>query len=233
MNYADAYNHFQSAPKEFEEAKTFSEFAQSLDASKAGSGRLMQHYDTPNGWIHDYFLTVKNHGFVGGVLIMPEARTIKDLFADVSLYPTKSGGYRHEEPYIRAGAAYLSVRNDDGFAYHGPLGAKYTTRDDGRGGRIRCQGAAQRWITCAIPTPALVAAYGKPCGPDDWDLATLEITKWNDGRLLVTARSHNGFGRAWVSILNAGESALTMLDDPEREQIAREIAARDAAWQAV
>lgn len=219
---------------QFAEHDNFADFAASLDASKPGTGRLLQNIAQkyPNGYWSLYYATIKVHGFVGRALLMPKATKCRDIFADVSLYPYESGGlYRHQIQHVRAGAAYISGRRAPGFEYFGRLGAIYewSQRWLERGEKIKSIRGGTQWLTGAIPTQATVDAYGAIAGPGEWELGTFEAIKRDDG-ILVTAKCNNGFGSRWLALLDSDECALDMLDDHERGEIEAEIARRDDAW---
>jgi hypothetical protein len=218
MEMHDLWSYAERFPSQWAAAATFAEFAAALDGSKPGPGRLLQHIAAtyPDSW-ENGFQTLKNHGFLSKPLLLPHACKAADIFADVSLYPFATGGrYRHENSYVEAGAAFISALRAPGFAYFGRLGANYAPRN----GNPAVAGGLQV-LTGAKPSPAVVAAYGK-AGADDWDLATFEAVQWSDGRILVVARAHNGFGQRWLCLLDAGESALSMLSDHERGEIEAE-----------
>lgn len=233
MEHADLFNYTKLFPAEFAAADSFAAFAAALDGSQPGPGKLLQHIAAkyPGAWDNS-FRTIKVHGFVGRPLLCPEARKAADLFAEVSLYPHATGGhYRHEEPHVQAGAAFISETHAKGFAYFGPLGATYGWSPEhlARGSKIRSQRGGQNWLTGAKPTPAVVEAFGAT-GTDDWDLATFEVVRRDDGRQLVVARSHNGFGSRWLALLDAGETAVSMLSDHERGEIEAEMQRQREAW---
>jgi hypothetical protein len=234
MEYVDLFKYTEQFPAEFKAAATFHDFAFSLDASTPGKGRLLQHIAEayPGTWEKAY-QTIKEHGFTGGELALPHARKASDLFAEVSLYEYQTGGrYREQTNYVAAGAAFVSgVSRADGFAYFGRLGAKYEWSPEwlARGEKIRKVSGGIQYLTAAKPTQAVIDAYG-PCGAGDWDLATFEAVRRDDGRILIVARSHNGFGNRWLALLDAGETANALLGEHERGEIAAEMARQAEAW---
>lgn len=233
MEHVDLFKYSEQFPAEFASASTFAEFANKLDASKPGPGRLLQHIAAtyPDSWELS-FRTIKSHGFVGKALLLPEARKASDIFADVSLYPYGIGQTnRNDCPMVQAGAAFISALRAKDFAYFGRLGAKYEWSPEWlkRGEKIRRISGGEQWLTGAKPTQAVIDAFG-PVTADEWGLATFEIVKRDDGRLLVIARCRNGFGERWLALLDAGESALPMLGDHERGEIAAEEARQVEAW---
>jgi hypothetical protein len=234
MENVDLFKYTEQFPAEFAAAKTFAEFAASLDGSKPGTGRLLQHIAAkyPDSW-ELYYRTIKAHGFVSRALAMPEAKSVRDIFASVSLYPYEIGGkFRSELQYVRAGAAFISGTRAKGFDYFGRLGAIYEWSPKWleRGDKVRSVRSGTQWLTGAVPTHEVVKAYGAIAGPGEWELATFEAVRRNDGRILIIARSSNGFGNRWLALLDEGETALSMLDDHERGEIAAELEARRAAW---
>lgn len=236
MEVAQFFRFTEQFPAEFAAASTFAEFAASLDGSKPGPGRLLQHivekYGQDSYW-SQYFRTIKAHGFVGKALAFPDAKSVRDIFTDVSLYPYETGGLTREQiQYVRAGAAFISDTRAKGFAYFGRLGATYewSSRWLEKGEKVRSVRGGTQWLTAAIPTHATVKAYGAIAGPGEWELATFEIVRRDDGRQLVVARSTNGFGNTWLALLDAGETALSMLDDHERGEIEAEMQRQRDAW---
>jgi hypothetical protein len=228
MDIGQLFDATERFSAEFAAADTFADFAAALDASKPGIARVIQYQADkyPDNWTRTY-RTFKAHGFVAKELLLPEARTVRDIFADVSLYEYQTGGRtRAENPYVRAGAAFISTSRARDFAYFGHLGADYSLRD----GYAKHIKGGTYWLTGAVPTQAVVSAYGSPTGADEWDISTFEVIRWEDGRQLVTVNCHNGFGTRWLAVLDAGETALSMLDDHERGEIEAEKARQIEAW---
>lgn len=235
MEHVDLIKYSEQFPAEFAAANSFAEFAASLDGSKPGPGRLLQHIAEKYGDAWDKsFRTIKAHGSSPSrALLMPEAKTVRDLFADVSLYPYETGGkYRDQIQYVRAGAAFISANRASGFAFFGRLGAVYEWSKEwlARGDKVRSVRGGSQWLTAAIPTQATVDAFGAIAGPGEWELATFEAVEWNDGRILIVARCNNGFGQRWLALLQPGETALSMLDDHERGEIEAERAREAEAY---
>lgn len=223
MDHADLVQYTKDFPDQFAAAETFAEFAASLDGGKPGAGRLLQHVSAkyPGAWESNY-RTIKRYGFTACALLLPDATKAADIFAEVALYPYQTGGvYRHEVAYLRAGAAFISALSADKFDYFGRLGASYV-----RNGRPYTSGGKEV-LTAAKPTAAVVAAFG-PCGFDEWDLATFEAIKRDDGRTLIVCRSRNGFAQRWLCFLDPGETALSLLSAQERDQISQEEALKNA-----
>lgn len=234
MEPADLFKYTQQFSAEFAAADTFADFAASLDSSNPGPGRMLQHIADkyPGAW-ELCFQTFKTHGFVSKALLCPAARKVRDVFESVSLFPYETGGgFRHESQYVRAGAVFLSQTRCPGFAYFGRLGATYEWASDHltRGEAIRSVRGGSQWLTAAVPAESVVSAYGSKPGPDDWSLATIEAVQWADGRILLIARAANHFGERWLALLDAGETALSMLSDHERGEIAAEQERQNAAW---
>lgn len=165
-------------------------------------------------------------------LVMPHAKTVRELFADVSLYPYQMGGYRSDTEYVKAGACFVMGSRAKGFQFFGRLGATYEWSKEwlARGEKLRSVRGGNQWLTAAKPTQELVKAYGAKPGSDDWDLSTFEVVDWADGRRLVIGRCHNGFGVRWIALLNAEETALSMLGDHERGEIEAEEARQKDAY---
>lgn len=238
MEHVDLFRYSEQFAEQFAAANTFVEFAASLDANKPGPGRLLQSIAEryPDSWELS-FQTIKEHGFTGGPLLFPKAHKVADIFADVKLYPYATGGKRRDEiDYVRDGYAFVScVTRAKGFAYFGHLGARYDWSPTWleRGEKVRRLQGGQYWLTAAKPTQAVVDAYGSGCGADEWDLATFEAVTREDGRTLIVARANNGFGSRWLALLDVGESALPMLSDHERGEIAAEYEAQREAWGAI
>lgn len=233
MEHIDLFKYSEQFPSEFAAADSFRAFANSLDGSKPGPGKLLQHIAEtyPESWELS-FQTIKEHGFTGGPLLLPHARTARELFSDVSLYPYATGAhYRDQIDYVRAGAAFVSVLRSKGFAYFGRLGATYEWSPEWlkRGEKIKRVSGGIQYVTAAKPTQAVIDAYG-PCGAGEWDLATFEIVKRDDGRQLVVARANNGFGSRWLALLDPGETATALMSDHERGEIAAEEARQADAW---
>lgn len=215
-------------PEQFAAAESFEAFARSLDASKPGDGRWLQHIaeSYPGQW-EPGFQTLKIHGFMNKPLYLPRARKASDIFAHVGLYPMALGGvYRCDIPYVVARAAFVSALRAPGFDYFGRLGADYV-----RNGKPYIAGG-QQMLTAAKPSRAVIDAYGD-AGEGDWDLATFEAVRWGDGRTLIIAGTHNGFGRRWLAVLDAGETALSMLSEHELGEIEAERVRRDAQMAAI
>lgn len=236
MEVSQLFRYTEQFPEAFANSATFADFAAALDGSKPGPGKLLQHIAEryPDSWEGAY-QTFKAHGFLARPLAMPHARKVGDIFAGVDLYPYETGIFRGQVQYVRNGAAFISSLRAPGFAYFGRLGATYewSPRWLERGEKIRSVRGGTQWLTAATPSVATVAAIGSVCGPGEWDLATFEVIRWQDGRQLVTTRSHNGFGARWLALLDAGESALSMLDDHERGEIEAEQARQVEAWGAI
>lgn len=230
MDHAELCAYTAQNPKEFAACETFNEFAAALDGSKPGVGRLLQHIAAkyPGQWDTNY-RTIKRHGFTTRGLLLPDATKAADIFAHVALYPYESGIYRYQVPYVKAKAAFVHANRfnatsiNDAFDYFGRLGASYV-----KNGKKHTSGGRQV-ITAAKPTQAVIDAYGD-AGADDWDLSTFECVQWEDGRILVVARCHNGFGSHWLCILDAGETAIYLMAEDERSKIAKEICAREEAY---
>lgn len=216
MEHKDIFDYTERFPEAFAAAATFAEFAAALDGDKPGPGKLLQNIAAkyPGTWENN-FQTIKAHGFTGRELILPHAKRAADLFADVSLYPYEYGIHRDQVQYVKAGAAFISALRAPGFCYFGRLGASYV-----RNGKQYLSGG-QQVLTGARPTQAVIDAYGN-AGPGECDLATFEAIKWEDGRILVTARATNGFGVRWLAILQPGEIALALMSEHERGEIAAE-----------
>lgn len=233
MEYIDFHRYTEQFPEEFAAASSFVEFAKALDASRPGPGRLLQAIaeQYPGSW-EPYFQTVKEHGFVLRPLLLPKARTVRDIFASVALYPSQNGVYRDEVNYVKAGAAYISAMRAPGFDYADRLGATYEWSPKWlkRGEKICSIRGGERWVTAAVPTEEVVATYGSGVGSGEWDLATFEVIRWEDGRHLVCVRSNNGFSSQWLAILDAGETALSMLSEAELSRIAAERQRKLEAW---
>ncbi len=218
MEHKQLFDYCEAFPAEFAAADSFAAFAAALDGSKPGPGKLLQHIAAKYpGSYERAFQTIKAHGFTGRALLLPHARKAADIFAHVGLYPYETGGlYRHQLQYVQAGAAFVSGHRAKGFDYFGRLGADYV-----RDGRPYISGGLQV-LTAAKPTPAVIEAYGHGPGAGEWDLATFEAVRWEDGRTLITLQAVNGFGRDWLCILDAGESAFAMLSEHERGEIEAE-----------
>lgn len=234
METVDLFRHTETHAAEFAASDTFAAFAAALDGSKPGTGKLLQHIAVtyPGTWEATY-ATFKAHGFVGKALLMPHARKVSDLFDDVSLYAYTMGGRtRAETSYVRNGAGFVSHNRAKGFGYFGRLGATYQWAPEhlARGAKVRSVRGGEQWLTGATPNAAVIAAYGAPAGPEDWDISTFEAIRWSDGRILVTVNCHNGFGTRWLAVLDADQSALSMLDDHERGEIEAERARQAEAW---
>lgn len=227
MEMMDLAAYAEQYPEQFAKAETFSEFAQTLDSSKPGPGRLLQHVASkyPGTWDRA-FRTIKRHGFQARELLLPDATKCADIFADVSLYPMNRGGhYRHACHYVAAGAAFISTIRAADFAYFGHLGARYSKNPKTGCGVIK---GGEMYLTAAKPTNAVIEAFG-PVGSNGWDLATFEVVRRSSGELLVTAHTHDGFGSRWLCILGAGETVIPMLSEHERGEIAAELENRKAA----
>lgn len=221
-------------PEAFARCDNLREFAYSLDASKPGDGRLLQHVADkyPDYWDRMY-RTFKAHGFMTKALAMPEARKARDVFASVSLYPRDGAGKtRNECSLAKAGAAFISTTRAKNFAFSDHLGASYGWSARFAPGEVRAilKTGNGMWLTGAVATPEALAALGAKHGSGDYDLATFEAVQWEDGRILLTARDHLGYGDTWVALLDPGETTLAMLSDHERGEIAAEEAAKAAAW---
>lgn len=234
MEMNDLHGYAQQNAEAFAASDTFAAFAAALDGSKPGPGKLLQSIEAryPGQWERGY-QTLKTHGFLSRALLLPTARKASDVFKSVSLYPFGAGGrYREETPYVAAGACFVSEGRARGFAYFGKLGARYAWSPEWlkRGEKIRYVSGGQDWLTGAVPSDALVAAYGAGPGADDWDMATIEAIRWSDGRILITVNCHNGFGSRWVALLDANESVLPMLSDHERGEIEAEYTRQREAW---
>jgi hypothetical protein len=232
MEHVDLFRYSEQFAEQFAAANTFAEFAASLDASKPGPGRLLQHIaeQYPDSWELS-FRTIKAHGFVGRELLLREAKAVEDIFAAVSLYEYATGGmYRDQIPYVRDGFAFVSALRCEDFAYFGRLGAIYDWSPDWlkRGEKIRRVHGGTQYLTAAKPTQAVIDAYG-PAGAGEWDLATFEVIK-HETNLLVTVRANNGFGERWLAVLPLGSSALPMMGEHERGEIAAEQARQVEAW---
>lgn len=234
MEHVDLFRYTEQFPQEFATADTFADFAAALDASKSGPGRLLQSIAEryPERW-ENAFQTIKHHGFTGRELLMPSAHKVADIFEAVKLYPMQRGGlYRDQVQHTRDGYAFVSALRAKGFAYFGHLGARYDWSPEWlkRGEHIRRLQGGEHYLTGAKPTQAVIDAYGSGCGAGEWDLATFEAIQRDDGRILIVANAHNGFGSRWLALLDAGESALPMLTDHERGEIEAEHAAQREAW---
>lgn len=222
MELSDLWKYGEQFPNEWAAASTFAEFAAALDGSKPGPGKLLQHIAAtcPDSW-ETGFQTLKIHGFMSRALALPHARKAADIFAHVGLYPCQTGVYRDQVQYVEAGAAFISGLRAPGFDYFGRLGANYV-----RDGKPYISGGLQV-LTAAKPTAAVIAACGN-AGAGEWDLATFEAVRWADGRTLICTRSTNGFGTQWLCVLDAGESALSLLSEHERGEIQAEHARKAA-----
>lgn len=237
MEPAQFYGITERHAAEFAASATLAEFAASLDASKPGDGRVLQHIVAtyPDGYWTSYYETIKAHGcFVSHALLMPHARKVTDLFESVMLAQSVNGCYRHEVPYVRDGYAFVSAMRAKGFAYFGYLGATYGYSKDWlkRGERLPAilNSGSGNWLTAAKPNAAFIKAYGYAAGSGDYNLATIEAVQWSDGRILILARDNLGFSSRWIAILDAGESAMSMLSEHELGEIAHEESARLAGY---
>lgn len=234
MEYVDLFRATERHPREFAESATLREFAYSLNGSKPGTGRLLQHISDNYGESWElYYRTIKNHGFVNRPLLLPDARKVSDLLESCTLLGTENGRYLHEtQPAIRK-LAFIFATRAKGFAYSGHLGAVYGWSKSwlARGERLRAILRSNGYYaTYGKPTAALVEAYGADAGAGDWNLSTLEAVQWDDGRILIVANCNNGFGRQWVAVLDAGENTLSLLGEHERGEVEADKEARLAAW---
>lgn len=230
MNTADFYRATEQFPQEYASAATFAEFAASLDASKPGIGRLLQHIAAkyPESW-EAYFATIKTHGrFLSRSLVMPHARKVTDIWESVGLFPMTGGCARRDVPHVAAGHAFVSGTRAPGFAYFGYLGAKYGFSANGTRAILRTGNG--NWLTAAKPNESLRKAH-IAAGPGEYETATYEAIRQNDGRILICSRDNLGIGSGdWIALLDAGQTALSMLSEHELGEIAAEQAAQAAAW---
>jgi hypothetical protein len=229
MEHHDMYGHALAHPTEFAAANTFAEFAASLDASKPGSGRLLQHIAEryPDTW-EASFQTVKHRPYVARALLLPHVTKASEIFADVSLYPYEIGGkYLHEYRRVQAGAAFISEHRANGFAYFGRLGATYEWSPR-HSDKVRSVRGGEQWLTAAKPTQAVIDAYA-PCGAGEWDLSTFEAVRRDDGYILIIVRCNNGFGDRYLCLLDPDETAMSMLSEHERGEIEAELARQQEA----
>jgi len=233
MEPVDFFKITEKFPAEFAAAKSFAEFAASLDASKPGPGRVLQHIAERYGdeaYMSTYFHTVKAHGFVSRALSLPNVKTVAELFESVSLLPYSIGGDSCEI----AGMVFVSGLRAKGFDYFGHLGATYDWSpkwlERNPPEYIRRVSKPNQFLTGAKPSAALVEAWGSYGNDREWSLATVEAIRWEDGRTLICGRSRNGFGTQWLALLNPGETAVSMLSDHERGEIEAEKQAQIAAW---
>lgn len=232
MEISDLYEYTQRHPEQFAAANCFDQFAKALDGSKPGTGKLLQHIAAkyPGTW-DNAFLTIKNHGYVGKALLLPHARKASDIFAAVKLFAGQGGVFRHELEHIKQGFAFVSALRSKDFEFFGYLDGVYDWSPDwlARGEKLRRVAKGKHYGTYARPTKAVIDCFGD-VGAEEWDLATFEAIQRDDGRILITVRCNNGFGTRWLALLDAGESALPLLSEKEREQIAAEKQKQIAAW---
>lgn len=238
MNESEFYGIIERHAEQFAASATLAQFAASLDASKPGDGKVLQWLVAkyPDGYWKQYFATVKAHGFLSKALLMPDARKVTDLFESVMLAPMSGGIARGRIPYKAQGYAFVSDSRAKGFAYFGYLGAKYGFsanewhRKAGRRVRAILRTNGPNWLTAAKPSAAMVAAVGV-AGPGDWQSATYEAIQHSNGKILICERDNIGIGSGrWVALLDAGESALSMLGEHELGEIAAEQSAKLAGY---
>jgi hypothetical protein len=234
MNESDFFSATELHADEFKAANTLEEFISLIPDNRASwqigmMKSAIEKYGSEY-WGHRYFATIKNHGFMTRALELPNVRKAAELFESVALYPMSTGG--RASSYAETGAVFISTSGrDNGFAYFGPLGARYDWSPDWlkRGEKVRRQSGGQNWLTGGVPSPALKNCWGA-CEDPEWRLSTVEVIKWEDGRFLAVGRARNGFSSRWLAVLDAGESVMPMLSEWERGEIAAEKAAQAAAW---
>lgn len=230
MEISDLAKYSEQFADEFARATTFHEFAFSLDASKAGAGRLLQHIATkyPDSW-ESSFQTLKHHGFMMRQLLMPAAHKATDLFEAATLFPFQSGGIRREDVnHLAAGHAFVSALRAPNFCYFGHLSATYQRIHKGR--LTRRISGGQMYLTGAKPKPEVVNAYGADVGAGEWNISTFEAITRDDGRILITINCNNGFGHRWLALLDAGETLLSLMGGHERGEIEAEIERKAAVF---
>lgn len=226
MNESTIYDITQRHPEAFSASGTLAQFAANIGGKY---GDFLAKYGEPQSWASRYYATIKAHGFMPRALQFPDIRKASDLFESVHLASMATDG--HAPSYFPE-FVFVSTSRNPGFAYFGPIGARYSWSPEWLNRappeRIRRQSGGATFLTAGKPCARVAEEWHS--GDDEWKLSTLECIGWEDGRTLVVGRSRNGFSNAWVCLLDAGESVYPMLPEADRERIAAEKAKQAAAW---
>lgn len=218
--YEDVAKAVEMNPDEFARHGTWESFA-----AEIGYGERWQK----SPWCAASYRTLKLNPAIksGHPLIMPEARTFRDLF-EVAIYVPAYAGPGN----TRTGTP---LNNVPGFYSIGGLSAKDLVPMGDAGGKryvrifpdgtcVRGRSGSDFHVTKVKPVPALLSEIGER------NKVYFEAIRWQSGHVLITARINDYTGTDWVALLNPESNIRDIMSAETLAFIEAEKRADADAW---